>query len=42
VLVITKREFDNFGAAQDAYGQTVRALDRLVGSDRGRAKPEPV
>jgi hypothetical protein len=29
VLVITKREFDNFGAAHDAYGQTVRAVDRL-------------
>ncbi len=33
VLVITKREFDNFGAAQDAYSQTVRALDRLVAGD---------
>ncbi len=32
VLVITKREFDNYGAAQDAYGQTVRALDFLIPS----------
>ena len=40
VLVITKREFDNFGAAQDAYGQTVRALDRLMAT--GTASLESV
>jgi hypothetical protein len=37
VLVLTKREFESYGASRTAYQQTLRALDRLAGNPSPRS-----